>query len=639
MPLSEGLARGIAYLRAVQLPDGSFESYASATALPFQPLQACRALFGSTLILNALSGIDEAADIRSKLAAWLSSQHSAHWSFNYWATDATERQTMPYPDDLDDTFCALIALYRHDPALITSAALGKVVTLLLATEQQVGGPYRTWLTAKDAPAIWQDIDIAVNSNVCYFLSLVAEPLPNLTKLIDDAIDANSFNSPYYPSAIPVLYYASRAYHGSQPTRLTEIIKQQEPANALDTALVISGIQQLGQQEAIQPLVTNLRHAQQPDGSWPAAAMWLDPAQRNNAQYQGSAALTTALAIEALARHHTNSRKEKPLRSRRGSQPGSELIVQEAKRSFAHLGKELRRQVNNMIDHIAAGDTSQEIVLMPQLFTAGFRDAAPLPADVLSTLSRANLFGWLAYTIYDDFLDEQGSTPLLPVANTALRASLKEFETTLAAHAEGRQLVLATFDFIDSANSWEVAVCRGTVEGDTLTILQLPRYGKLDKLAERSLGHTLTPIIILLLLGYELDSPEVQGLQTALHHYLIARQLLDDMHDWEEDVRRGHLSPVVTELMRATRIEPGDHQLSELVPRLRHAFWQWTLPTMCTRTERHISTARKAAMQTKLFTADGGLVGLLDRLDATLKDTRTKQVAATEFLQAYKKPLA
>ncbi|MET0779551.1 MAG: hypothetical protein ABWY71_01820 [Candidatus Saccharimonadales bacterium] len=632
------VTRGIAFVRSMQRSDGSFASYSSPTLTPFNPEKEYRTTFTPALILGALAGIDSAADIRGPLAEWLIAQRGPAWSFSYWAKDALERRTHPYPDDLDDTFCALASLHRHDPATITAARLGTIIKLLLATEQAVGGPYRTWLVPANAPDNWQDVDLAVNCNVAYFLQLVAKPLPSLTALIDKAINSQTFTSPYYPASMPVLYFAARAYSGGNTRQLAAQIIAQPTDTALDAALKCSALTHLDESAAAAPLVQQLCASQQANGSWPAEAFCLDPAQGKTTYYHGAEALTTALAVEALAQYRIQSRKTRPLRSRNASQPGSELIVQEAKKSFTHLGRELRRQVYAMIDQIAASDTSQEIVLMPQLFANSFRSAKPLPTDMLATLSRANLFGWLAYTIYDDFLDEQGSTPLLPVANTALRASLKEFEATLDGYADGWQLVHDTFDLIDSANSWEVAVCRGTVQGDTLTVLQLPRYGKLEKLAERSLGHTLTPVIILLLQGYKLDSPEIQGMQTSLRHYLIARQLLDDMHDWEEDLRRGHLNPIVVELMRATRLEPGDHALSELIPRLRRAFWQWTLSTMCTRTERHIAAARRAALHTKLFIPDSSFVGLLDRLDAMLKDTRAKQAAATDFLQAYKKPL-
>jgi hypothetical protein len=633
------IARGIAFVRSVQRSDGGFDSYSSPTVIPFHPEKTYRTTFTPALILTALAGNDSATDIRGKLAAWVSAQHSRAWSFNYWAKNTPERQLQPYPDDLDDTFCALVGLYRHDPLLITAARLGVIIKLLLATEQTVGGPYRTWLVPASAPDNWQDVDLAVNCNIAYFLRLVAKPLPNLTALIDEAIHKQVFASPYYPASMPVLYFAARAYSGHNTQQLAAQIIAQPVNTALGAALKCSALTHLHELTEAAPLVQQLCAGQQADGSWPAEAFCLDPSQGGTAYYQGAEALTTAFAIEALTQYRAASHKTRPLRSRDGSQPGSEHIVQEAKKSFTHLGRELKRQVYTMIDKIAAGDTSQEIVMMPQLFANSFRPSKPLTTDTLATLSRANLFGWLAYTIYDDFLDEQGSTPLLPVANTALRASLKEFEATLTGHPAGWKLVHTTFDLIDSANSWEVAVCRGTVQGDTLTVLQLPRYGKLEKLAERSLGHTLTPVIILLLQGYELDSPEIQGMQTALSHYLIARQLLDDMHDWEEDLQRGHLNPIVTELMRATRVEPGDYALSELIPRLRRAFWQWTLSTMCTRTERHITAARRAAARTKLFVPNSSFVGLLDRLDAILKDTRTKQAAATDFLQAYKKPLA
>ena len=67
----------------------------------------------------------------------------------------------------------------------------KVTEILLSTETTVGGPYRTWLVPPDSEPVWLDVDIAVNSNVAYFLTLLAVTLPKLSRFIDDAIIAKA----------------------------------------------------------------------------------------------------------------------------------------------------------------------------------------------------------------------------------------------------------------------------------------------------------------------------------------------------------------------------------------------------------------------------------------------------------------
>lgn len=246
------VTRGLAYVRTRQRPDGSFESYSSPTKHPFRTETTYHTTFVPAIILAALSHVagDAARRISQPLAQWLLAQKGEQGSFNYWAKDAPERQHLPYPDDLDDTFCALIALYGHDPALVDGATLAQVVKLLVATEAQVGGPYHTWLVPSDAPAIWRDVDVAVNANVAGFLGLVAEPLPRLTHFLEEAIAKHRWQSPYYPSVYPAIYYAARAYQGPKtPLLIRSILKQSEKGiwnnSVLTTALMVSALRTLG----------------------------------------------------------------------------------------------------------------------------------------------------------------------------------------------------------------------------------------------------------------------------------------------------------------------------------------------------------------------------------------------------------
>jgi hypothetical protein len=204
--VTDAMRRGMAFISSAQLSTGAFESWSSPTQLAFKPDATYQTTFVPSLILGAISRLNDPLilPIRDKLATWLQTQKSTHWSFNYWATSAPQRDTMPYPDDLDDTFCALLALYQHDSSIINEACLANVVKILIATENKVGGPYKTWLTS-DPAATWQDIDLAVNANIAAFLRLVAEPLPNITKLLNEAITKQMFTSPYYPSPYPIIY--------------------------------------------------------------------------------------------------------------------------------------------------------------------------------------------------------------------------------------------------------------------------------------------------------------------------------------------------------------------------------------------------------------------------------------------------
>ncbi|HSX16516.1 MAG TPA: hypothetical protein VLH86_00240 [Patescibacteria group bacterium] len=629
--------RGIAFLQTEQTDSGSFTGHTSATVRPFKPERLYQTTFLPALILGALSTVNGTKKICLPLAAWLRAQVSTAGSFNYWAKEAPERQTMPYPDDLDDTFCSLIALQHYDPALIDSGVLGAAVKLLLATEQQVGGPYRTWLVPSEAPASWQDVDLAVNCNIAYFLQLVAEPLPNLTAFMDKAIITNTYTSPYYPSAMPVLYYMARAYTGEHAARLAAHIASLKPATALDHALRISALLRLGYDKSLEQSVQALLRKQQADGSWPADAFCLDAARQGKVFYHGAPTLTTAFALEALGAYQAQQSRAAKTVPTKTSKTYADVIAL-AKEALGNLDTDLRSQATAMVDHMAEGDVSQEIALLPQLFNESLAKPSGVPDDVLAKLSLANLFGWMAYTIYDNFLDGEGQPVLLSVANVAMRMSLESF-ISAAPDPAFITFVRRTFDTIDGANTWETVHCRFTVSPDQRIIIpELPRFGDLSRLAERSYGHMLTPLAILMLAGYPADSKKAAHVKNALHHYLIARQLQDDLHDWEDDFRGGRATAVVAEVLRSARILPGEYDIAELLPRMQRQFWQLVLPLVCTRTERHLALSRKAMQSSRLLQADGPFYALMDRLETMVQGTRAEQTKAAEFLAAYKKPL-
>ncbi len=199
--------KGIGFLAKSQQKNGSFLSLSTPSKRSFKNAKKYHPTFPSSLILSCLCSLEETAgikQIKDKLTIFLLSQKNKHWSFNYWVRNSQEAQKLPYPDDLDDTFCALSALFQHNPKLIDGSAMAKIVTLLTAVEEKEGGPYRTWLVSQDADKIWKDIDLAVNSNIAYFLLLQDISLPNIDILIESAIETKNYTSPYYPSIYPII---------------------------------------------------------------------------------------------------------------------------------------------------------------------------------------------------------------------------------------------------------------------------------------------------------------------------------------------------------------------------------------------------------------------------------------------------
>lgn len=632
--------RAVAFLQSTQLPSGNFESFSSPTRQPFSDTKAYQTTLVPALILSALADIQTAAvqKITDRLASWLLAERSAHWSFNYWAAAAHERTQLPYPDDLDDTFCALLALHSYKPALIDEPCLAHIVKLLIATEQTVGGPYRTWLVTADTPKIWHDVDLAVNSNIAAFLARVAEPLPNLTAFMQEAITARRFSSPYYPSPMPLIYYMARAHLGDRSEELADYIcslrTQKAWGTPLQTALAISALCRLGRSKECVPAARWLLSRQAADGSWPAEAFCLDPAIQNQTHYNGASALTTALALEALHLQTRPKPAAPPPRKITHIDAIYTGVMSIAQNEIRACGPSLRPAGRTLLQHIGSGENGREIVLLPALFYDSLQQQPILPSNMLQELGLANLYGWLAYTVYDDFLDDEGQPRRLPMANVALRYSIEHFRRALPHDEAYQRHVAHTFNAIDNANAWEVNNCRFAVTPSTITLRALPAYGNSLTLANRSLGHTLTPLGVLAAAGTAPASLAAKELVRALRHYLVARQLNDDLHDWSEDLRRGHITFVVASLLDDLSLRPRTYRFATLLPTIERHFWRHSLAPLSGIVIQHTKLARYHARKSGLLTDQSIIDHLADGVEQIARYTLAEQTKAERFLESY-----
>ncbi len=644
MPKSRGaeiaIDNGLAYLIKAQKADGSFTSWSSARMRPFKRVREWQTVFVPALMLGSLAKLDDdaALKIRQRLSGFLLEQKDDNWSFNYWTRKSPDRKTQPYPNDLDDTFCALAGLYLHDSSLVDEEALAKVVKLLLATETTVGGPYRTWLVPPDSEPVWLDVDVAVNSNIAYFLLMVSGGVPNLDRLMGETIKLDAFVSPYYPSEYAFVYYFARAYRGPHRNLLLKKARKlhKKAATDLDRALCISARIRLGDRQGLYAAANKLMAKQRRDGSWAAAAFYADPVKGGKLYYNGGPALTTAFVLEALGLYRQH-RTSAPARAKKDAHIARKSVLVAAKARCAGLEDGLRVSMTESLKTLIESPNGEEITRLPHRFDRSL--TKPLPdtpetTRLLDSLGLANLFGWLAYTIYDDFLDEEGKPQLLPAANAAMRRSLECFLEAMPEDTGFAGLVRRTFDAIDGANAWEQANCRFAVEGGRLSAGRLPDYGDMSKLAERSLGHVLPPMGVLAAKGHSLESGPVRHMSEALKHYLIVRQLNDDVHDWPEDLQSGHITPVVAAMLSELGISRGDYALDDMMPEARRQFWHIVLPKMCLVMKRHAGLSRKALASSRLLRPDNVVAGLLEGLEAAVSDALAKQGQAEKFLQQY-----
>ncbi|HEY1074481.1 MAG TPA: prenyltransferase/squalene oxidase repeat-containing protein, partial [Patescibacteria group bacterium] len=273
---------GVSFLAASQGQHGGYLSHSSSDPSTFKDTSTYSTTFASALILDCLHNCPHTENIKQKLVSFLLSQKTPSGSFNYWDRNDPITQTLPYPDDLDDTFCALAALHRANKKGTNGKTLAQAVTLLALTEIKEGGPYKTWLVPDNAAAVWHDVDPAVNSNIAYFLSLQEVELVSLVELTENAIQSANYTSPYYPNEYPLFYFISRWYRGRLLTSLADAILSRQLSDGswgspLKTALALTSLLRLTLPvPKIHQAVSFLCKTQNSDGSWEAEGFCYDP---------------------------------------------------------------------------------------------------------------------------------------------------------------------------------------------------------------------------------------------------------------------------------------------------------------------------------------------------------------------------
>lgn len=643
--IGTAIAGGLRFIQRAQAADGSFASAISHDQNQLRIIGSQKTTFFTSLILDCLNSLENTAQrqwLRSRAAAFLLANQKPGGSWNYWPLDSAENKTRPYPDDLDDTFCAMSALVGCGAKKLDGATWAALVRILTVTETQPGGPYNTWIGATGPE--WQDVDLAVNSNVAYFLATQKIYLPNVTALIESAIAGRQFFSRYYHSAYPIIYFMARFYKGSKTSLITDyLLESYSPqsawGNPLATALAAAALLRLGVPSSQLSGAVDFLLQTQHRGGWPGGALYIDAASGGRRRYAGSPALTTAFCLEALARYKAanslNYRKNRPATNKVHQELASE-IAKRATARFEHMDKDLAGVGAAMVKKVAGSQNGREIMLLPCLLNEALaRRRATAGPGLLARLGLASLYGWIAYTIYDDFLDQEGSPWQLPLANTALRELTLILHGILPGDKAFNQTVESVLDGMESANCWEVTHCRAAVEGGSLKIAALPDYGNLGRLAERSLGHALAPLA-LLHASVPRPARESRALLNFFHHYLIARQLNDDAHDWETDLARGHINSVASLLIKA--YHPGKRQvtleLSEAVPEMRKIFWSQKIKTVSGNIFEEARKARTFLAGCPSIWQPENLLRLLRPIELSARKALDQSSQAADFIKAY-----
>jgi hypothetical protein len=650
--INESVREGINCLFKTQKNDGSFTGTAS-TSKTFSDFKENKSIFFTGLILFSLSAFSDfknANKLKNKSANFLLDQKSEFWSWNYWKRNSSESKNSPYPDDLDDTCCIISALIKYNPKIIPIKAVSSVVNLLTFCESKEGGPYYTWITAPEADKAWKDIDPAVNSNIAFFLSLQDVFLPSLIALVEKAAASEKYNSPYYYSPYSVIYFISRWYKGKKKDRiisylLAKKLKNYSWGNVLETALAVCTLINFGfpkekLEKSVEYLVKN-----QKNGKWKAYPFVVERISKGKKYYSGSSELTTAFCLEACGKFLTEdeSKKDgKKIKIGKESKKINKKILDYSDQRFSNFSPEIKKSFLNVRQKILKGDKNVTIALMPYYLEKALGEKQAATDENLIKLGTASLYGWIAYTIYDDFFDCEGDPKILSLANICLRELVSIYYDIFSKDEKFLKFFQNIMDRIDAANAWETANCRLSVSNSVVMLPEkLSDFGDLKKLADRSIGHALGAAAVMYFKIGDIESPEIKNLVLFFENYIIARQLNDDAHDWENDLKRGQLTPVVASVLEKYLKRKENKIRKELdlkkdIKELQKIFWYEVIQEMCGKSLFHAKEARKNLKSIAVIGYKYFLEKMVASVEQSAQQAISEQKDTLEFLKEYEK---
>lgn len=491
--------------------------------------------------------------------------------------------------DLLEVFLVLEVLWKYNSLHVSGEHLAYALQRLVQSEVRVGGPY----------ASNGIIDIPANLQIASFVQVVAKPLPGLDTFFDQVITEAHFEDAT-PGSPYTLYLFAKLYNRHEITHLIGKHRLNTPAHR---AVALTTIK-----HEAPPLQQELRavcSSQQSTGFWPAETLL-------NGRLTSRVA-TTALIVKSLIGSQSDTTSAKIPSD---LQQRHRLVASAAKQLFETYTEPLRRSTLTAVDKICNVERNFEITLLSYYFAKALKHPPSLTDQQFTMLGAANVCGWVAYAIYDNLLDDEGDPSQLPVANVTMRASLDCFRAVLPPQRTFERYIANTFTEMDEANAWEVNNCRFIVRDGTVTIAQLPKYGRQTILAARSFAHALGPMAILI---NSMSTPQqTHCIESAFRHYLIARQLSDDLHDWKNDMEAGQASYVVIAILRDMHMQSGSYDLAVLLSGMQKQFRRTTMPHVCLLALRHISKAKQSFIRSKLLQAPNNIYTLLDELERSLR---------------------
>ncbi len=312
--ITDRIADEITRIKNAQQPDGSFFSL-PANNVALKNAATHKTIFSTALILSCLGNSKNnylVEEIAHNGLGFLSYERNKPWSWNYWPREVRHESrkstAKKIPDDMDDTFTALLAFHIHRPKGLTTFAVKSIREHLQKTGRSSTGLYNTWILDEYKYPRWNESDIVVNSTIGHFLNLRNINTSGIaTYILKTLMESDEKRlSRYYPSRISALYFISRFLGRKLAGTKFPVSRKITPGmSTLEVALILSTLMHLGEpKENLSPLIEYILK-----NKCTAHGLYVESIKNGTPFYAGSAALTSAFCVEALSAYILYNRHE------------------------------------------------------------------------------------------------------------------------------------------------------------------------------------------------------------------------------------------------------------------------------------------------------------------------------------------
>lgn len=159
--------------------------------------------------------------------------------------------------------------------------------------------------------------------------------------------------------------------------------------------------------------------------------------------------------------------------------------------------------------------------------------------LIKILSKADIYWWRAYNIYDDILDGDSGPNKLPIANIYLINFLKSYYK-LKLSREFYKIFHEIIFQVEKANEKELTEKKIKFKNGEMIIPQnIQTFYDLKLISNKSLALSLGPVAIMFFLNF--NQKKISSCVNFFRNFLAAKQLSDDAYDWLDDLLNGKIT--------------------------------------------------------------------------------------------------